>query len=128
MTAAIYAGHTGAFELYEIITVATAAAAVLGDTMGFFIGRTLGLRMLESPLAPPPPRKNALLVGEYLFLFDTAERSCSGDGGGGALRVLAAVLAGANKMPWRRFAVMNALGGFAGRAFFAVLAYSGSGT
>ena len=32
VTAAIYAGHTGAFELYEVIGVAT-AAAVLGDTI-----------------------------------------------------------------------------------------------
>src|SRR5215207_4587912 len=42
VTAAIYAGHTDAFGLPELIAIVT-AAAVLGDSMGFLIGRKLGL-------------------------------------------------------------------------------------
>jgi membrane protein DedA with SNARE-associated domain len=121
VTAAIYAGHTGAFELHEIIAVAT-AAAVLGDTMGFFIGRTLGLRVLEKLARRFPAAEKRLLVGEYLFLRHGGKIVFWGRWVA-LLRVLAAVLAGANKMPWRRFAVMNALGGLCWASFFAVAAF-----
>lgn len=39
------------------------------------------------------------------------------------LRILAALLAGANRMPWPRFAVMNAAGGLGWAATFATAAF-----
>jgi membrane protein DedA with SNARE-associated domain len=39
------------------------------------------------------------------------------------LRTLAALLAGANRMPWPRFAIMNSLGGLAWATLFAGAAY-----
>ena len=122
VTAAIYAGTTDSFALHEVIAVAT-AAAVLGDTMGFFIGRTLGIRALERLARRFPTVERRLLVGEFLFLRHGGKIVFWGRFVA-LLRVLAAVLAGANKMPWRRFAVMNALGGFCWACVFSIGAYA----
>jgi membrane protein DedA with SNARE-associated domain len=122
VTAAIYAGHTNTFSLPELIAVAT-AAAVLGDTMGYFVGKKLGLPLLERMARRFPAAEKRLLVGEYLFLRHGGKIVFWGRFIA-LLRVLAAVLAGANKMPWRRFAVMNALGGFCWASFFCGMAYA----
>jgi membrane protein DedA with SNARE-associated domain len=121
VTAAIYAGHTEAFRIPELIAIAT-AAAVLGDTMGFLIGRKLGLPLLARLARRFPGAEKRLIVGEYLFLRHGGKIVFWGRFVA-LLRVLAAVLAGANKMAWRRFAVMNALGGFCWASFFSVTAY-----
>jgi len=122
VTAAIYAGHTDAFGLPELVAVVT-AAAVLGDTMGFFIGRQLGLPLLERLARRFPGAEKRLIVGEYLFLRHGGKIVFWGRFVA-LLRVLAAVLAGANKMPWRHFAVMNALGGLCWASFFCGTAYA----
>ncbi|QIK80024.1 DedA family protein [Sphingomonas piscis] len=122
VTAAIYAGTTDGFALHEVIAVGT-AAAVLGDTMGFFIGRTLGLKAMERLARRFPSAERRLLVGEFLFLRHGGKIVFWGRFVA-LLRVLAALLAGANKMPWRRFAVMNALGGLCWATFFSVVAYA----
>lgn len=123
VAASIYAATPAAsFTLWEIIAVAT-AAAVLGDTMGFFIGRKLGLPLLERWGAKYPAVGKRVAVGEYMFLKHGGKIVFLGRWVA-LLRVLAAVLAGANKMPWRRFAVMNALGGICWATFFATLAYA----
>ena len=122
VTAAIYAGHTNTFGLSELIAIVT-AAAVLGDTMGFFIGRKLGLPLLEGLARRFPGAEKRLIVGEYLFLRHGGKIVFWGRFVA-LLRVLAAVLAGANKMAWPRFAVMNALGGFCWASFFCGTAYA----
>ena len=121
VTAAIYAGHTDAFGLPELIAIVT-AAAVLGDSMGFLIGRKLGLPLLERLARRFPGAEKRLIVGEYLFLRHGGKIVFWGRFVA-LLRVLAAVLAGANKMAWRRFAVMNALGGLCWATFFCGTAY-----
>ena len=45
ITAAIYAGATHRIGIAEVIATAT-AAAIVGDTFGYWIGRLLGLRLL----------------------------------------------------------------------------------
>ncbi|MDB5669525.1 MAG: hypothetical protein JWO25_484, partial [Alphaproteobacteria bacterium] len=45
VSAALYAGSTHRFTLESVILVAF-AAAVTGDTMGYWIGRTLGIGLL----------------------------------------------------------------------------------
>jgi len=107
--ASIYAGSHQELEIRLIIATA-AGAAILGDNVGYWIGRGLGRRL---PLSwghwiDLDPRK--LDLGEYLFLRYGGKiiflaRFVA------VLRVIAAVLAGVNRVPPWRFLVFNALGG-----------------
>src|SRR2546430_14398124 len=59
VTAAIYAGTTGRLSIFWVI-VASAAGAIVGDNIGYLIGRTGGLRLVEpvrryKPLGEGPP-------------------------------------------------------------------------
>ena len=108
VTAALYAGATGRLSIAAVV-FAAAAGAIVGDNMGFWIGRTLGYRWVvrhQSALRLTPKR---LRLGQYLF-----------DRHGGkvvflgrfvaVLRAFAALLAGLNRMRWRRFLVFNMMG------------------
>ena len=121
VAASIYAGTTGNFALWQVIGVAI-AAAVLGDSLGYFIGRKLGLPLLERWGKKHPAVGKRVRVGEYMFAKHGGKIVFFGRWIA-LLRVLAAVLAGATRMPWRRFVVMNALGGICWAIFFGGLAY-----
>ncbi len=111
IAAAIYAGTTGRLDI-ALVVAAAAAGAVLGDNVGFLIGRRLGFPALVryGPLVGiTAPR---LKLGQYLFLRHGGKVVFLGRFVA-VLRVLAAVLAGACGMGWRRFLVFNAAGGVA---------------
>jgi membrane protein DedA with SNARE-associated domain len=121
IAAALYAGSTHRFTLIEVILVAF-AAAVAGDQMGYAIGRSLGLRLLRRYGEYVHLTPNRLKVGEYLFRRHGGKIVFFGRFVA-LLRVLAALLAGANRMSWPRFVVMNALGGLCWASLFAGAAY-----
>lgn len=121
VTAALYGGATGHFQLWEVIAVA-AAAAVTGDTAGYWIGRTLGFRLLARYGRHVGISEARLKVGRHLFSRHGGKIVFFGRFVA-LLRVLAALLAGANHMPWPRFFVMNAAGGLCWAAAFATAAY-----
>ncbi|HMC92054.1 MAG TPA: DedA family protein [Allosphingosinicella sp.] len=121
VSAALYAGATGHFQLWEVIAVAF-VAAVIGDTAGYWIGRTLGFRLLARYGRHIRITEERLKIGRYLFRRHGGKIVFFGRFVA-LLRVLAALLAGANHMPWPRFFVMNAAGGLAWAASFATAAY-----
>lgn len=101
----------GRLALPVVIAIA-AAAAIVGDNVGYLIGRRGGGWLLSCPGPFAEHRARLLKRGEALFRRH----------GGLAvflgrwlpvLRVTAAWLAGTHRMPWRRFLVWNALGGIA---------------
>lgn len=109
VAAALYAGGTGHLDVNAIV-IAASIGAILGDNAGFMIGQTLGARMLERHGAKVGLHRRRLLLGHYLFrhyggLVVVLGRFTA------LLRALAAVLAGANRMPWGRFLLWNAVGG-----------------
>ncbi|MEJ0093128.1 MAG: DedA family protein [Methylocella sp.] len=121
LLAAGYAGATGRLDLQWVI-VAAAAGAIIGDNIGFWIGRTWGAKFLlryGKFIHLPEAR---LKLGQYLF-----ERH------GGKivfvgrfvafLRVLAALLAGVNKYSWRKFLFFNASGAIVWAVVMGVSAY-----
>jgi membrane protein DedA with SNARE-associated domain len=122
VAASIYASTTGNFALWQVIGTAI-AAAVIGDSMGYLIGRKLGLPLLERWGRKHPAVGKRVRVGEYMFARHGGKIVFFGRWVA-LLRVLAAVLAGATRMPWRRFVVMNALGGICWAIFFGGLAYA----
>ena len=119
LTAGVLAG-TGQLSLPLVIVFAI-AAAVTGDTLGYWLGRRGGRPVLAhgGPLASF--RRHALERGERFFERHGAKTVFLGRFGPG-VRVAAAVLAGAARMPWPRFAIYNLAGAFVWAATVASLA------
>jgi membrane protein DedA with SNARE-associated domain len=108
ITAALLA-HDGRMDIVPLIALA-AAAAILGDNVGFMIGRKLGRRVFELPGPLHRQRLAALAVGEPFFAKHGPKAVFLGRWVAG-LRIASAWLAGMNKMAWPRFLFWNALGG-----------------
>ena len=121
IAAGLYAGASRGFPLWAVIAVAFAAAAS-GDTMGYVIGRRYGYGLLKRHGRRVGITEKRLRIGEYLFLCHGGKIVFFGRFVA-LLRVLAALLAGVHRMPWPRFALMNALGGLCWASLFASAAY-----
>jgi membrane protein DedA with SNARE-associated domain len=106
----------------ELVIPIAAAAAILGDNVGFWIGRRGGRRLLELPGPLEEHRARALERGEEIFRRHGGKTVFFGRWFAG-LRIASAWLAGVNRMPWGRFVVYNALGGIAWAASVGLLSY-----
>jgi membrane protein DedA with SNARE-associated domain len=107
IAAAVYAGN-GHLNVYVVAVVAF-AAAVVGDSLGYLIGRTGGRPLI-------------LRAGKYLHLtparLDRVEKFMDSQGPKvvviarfvEGLRQFNGIVAGATEMPWRRFVLFNAIG------------------
>ena len=118
--AAIAAGR-GQLSIEAVIAVA-ALAAIVGDNIGFALGRRLGRRVLLSPGPLLRHRRRLLAVGEPFFDRHGPKAVFLGRWISG-LRITAAWLAGANRMSWPTFTFWNALGGICWAASVALAAY-----
>ncbi|HEY6257242.1 MAG TPA: DedA family protein [Xanthobacteraceae bacterium] len=121
VTAALYAGSTHQVDIVRIVAVA-AAAAIVGDNIGYLIGRSIGIRLLVRYGRYLRLDEKRLKVGQYLFLRHGGKIVFFGRFVA-LLRTLAAFLAGVNLMRWPRFLMMNALGGICWAALFGGGAY-----
>jgi len=109
LSAALYAGSTHRLTIGLVMLVA-ATAATVGGMIGYVIGRWIGLRLLVRYGKYVRLDERRLKVGQYLFLRHGGKIVFFGrfiD----PLRILAAVLAGANRMSTFYFLFMNTLGG-----------------
>jgi membrane-associated protein len=120
ITASIVASR-GRLPIEAVIAVA-AAAAIVGDNVGFALGRRVGRRVLRTPGPFHHHRLRVLDVGEPFFERHGAKAVFLGRWITG-LRITAAWLAGANGMHWPTFLAFNALGGIAWAASVGLLAY-----
>ena len=122
-TALITAGGLvagGQLALPLVILVA-ASAAIIGDTVGYWVGRRGGRAFLLREGFLATHRRHAVERADRFFeRYGIATVFCGRWIPG--LRVVAALMAGATRMPYRRFAVANALGAFAWAATVASLA------
>ena len=109
LVAAIYAGTTHQLSIPFVI-IAAAAGAILGDNVGFFIGREGGYRLLRRYGRYIRLNERKLKLGQYLFKKHGGKVVFFGRFVA-VLRALAAFLAGTNRMAWPRFLLFNALGG-----------------
>jgi membrane protein DedA with SNARE-associated domain len=122
IAAGLYAGSTHRLSVAGIVAAA-AAGAIVGDNIGYGIGRWGGFRLLRRYGHYVRLDERQLKVGRYLF-----------DRHGGKvvffgrfvsiLRTYAAFLAGTNHMRWRRFVLANAGGGILWATFWGVAAYA----
>ena len=109
VTAALYAGSTHRIGILPVVIVA-ATTAVVGDNIGYLIGRSIGLRLIMRYGRYVRLNEARLKVGQYLFLRHGGKIVFFGRFVA-FLRAFAALLAGANNMCWPHFLIMNALGG-----------------
>jgi len=121
VSAALYAGATHGIELLDIIAVA-AMAAIIGDNIGYLVGHTIGLRLLAKYGRYVRLDEGRLKIGQYLFLKHGGKIVFFGRFVA-FFRVFAAVLAGANRMTWPHFLLMNAAGGVCWAVLFGAGAY-----
>jgi membrane protein DedA with SNARE-associated domain len=111
----------GRLSLPLVIAVA-AGAAIVGDNVGYLIGRRGLRRLLDRPGRMSARRRQLLASGESFFLRHGRAAVFFGRWLPG-LRVFASWLAGANRMHWRRFVLWNALGGIAWATTVGTVAY-----
>ena len=116
-----YFAATGEFHLVLVMLIA-ATGAVVGDNIGFAIGHHYGRGIL-------------LRFGRFIFLtprrLEHMENYFASHGNKTilvarfitGLRVFAALLAGASKMPWRVFAVYNVAGAILWSVVITTLGY-----
>jgi membrane protein DedA with SNARE-associated domain len=121
IAAAIYAGKTGGLGIVEVIAAAS-IGAIVGDNIGYWIGRQFGFPILVRfghYVGLTEPR---IKVGQYLFMQHGGKIVFFGRFVA-LLRVLAALLAGVNRMSWPRFFVANAAGAILWATIFGTGAY-----
>jgi membrane protein DedA with SNARE-associated domain len=94
----------------EVVIALAAAGAIVGDNIGYVIGRKGGRWLLERPGRFHNQRLSVLQTGEPFFRRHGPKAVFFGRFILG-LRVWASWLAGATRMHWRAFVLWNALGG-----------------
>jgi len=123
-TALIAAGvlaSQGKLHIQIVIPIA-AVAAIVGDNIGYQIGRKGGRWLLERPGRFYRQRLQVLSTGEPFFERHGPKAVFFGRFVLG-LRVWASWLAGANHMRWRSFFLWNALGGVCWATGVGLVAY-----
>ena len=122
IAAAIYASN-GNLAIEGVIAVA-AAAAIIGDNIGYWIGREGGRRLLykwsvtarfADRVMPPAERFFERHGGKAVFLARFF----------GGVRVTGAWMAGMTRMTWWRFLFWNAAGGIVWAVAVSLIAYYG---
>ncbi|HEY1935984.1 MAG TPA: DedA family protein [Acetobacteraceae bacterium] len=118
IVSAIYAGSTHNMNP-ALVVVAAASGAIVGQTLAYWIGVKVGHRLLRQYGDKIGLSWRRLALGRMLFrkhgfnLVIVARFII-------VLRVITAMLAGANQMPWRKFIVANVIGSVAWASFYGI--------
>ncbi len=121
LIAAAVLASRGKLEI-ELVIALAAAAAIIGDNIGYLIGRKGGRWLLLRPGPFLERRRQVLITGEPFFERHGPKAVFFGRFILG-LRVWASWLAGATRMPWRSFFLWNALGGVIWASAIGLIAY-----
>jgi membrane protein DedA with SNARE-associated domain len=121
LIAAAVAASQGKLQIELVVPIA-ALAAIIGDNIGYQIGRKGGRWLLERPGRFRRQRQQVLITGEPFFERHGPKAVFFGRFLLG-LRVWASWLAGATHMHWRSFVLWNALGGICWATAIGLLAY-----
>jgi membrane protein DedA with SNARE-associated domain len=106
----------------ELVIPLAAAGAIVGDNLGYLIGRKGGRWLLERPGPFLRQRRQVLRTGQPFFERHGPKAVFFGRFVLG-LRVWASWLAGATHMHWRSFVLWNALGGMTWATAVGLIAY-----
>jgi membrane protein DedA with SNARE-associated domain len=122
LIAAAASGTGKMFSIWWVISAA-AAGAIVGDTLGYWIGRRGGRGLVLRLTGKYFIKREHLEKAEVFFLHHGGKavffgRSVS------YLRVLTALLAGVSRMYYPKFLLFNALGGIAWAVVFGLAGYA----
>ena len=106
----------------ELVIPIAAAGAIVGDNIGYMIGRKGGRWLLQRPGRFHYQRTQVLLTGEPFFQRHGPKAVFFGRFVLG-LRIWASWLAGATRMRWSSFVFWNALGGCVWATGIGLIAY-----
>jgi membrane protein DedA with SNARE-associated domain len=120
VAAGVFASQ-GELNIVEVIAVA-AAAAIIGDNLGYWAGRTGGRKLLERSKFLSRWMDRVLPWAEGFFHRHGAKTIFIGRFFS-VLRVTAAWMAGVSRMPWLKFLAWNAAGGICWAVLVGLVAY-----
>ena len=106
-----------------LVIAAAASGAILGDNLGFWVGREGGYRLLRRYGRYIRLEERRLKLGQYLFRQHGGKVVFFGRFVA-VLRAFAAFLAGTNRMPWGRFLAFNAAGGIVWATLYGLGGYA----
>ena len=122
VASALLAATTGQISIV-VVVLASAAGAIVGDGIGYMVGRRFGLPLIRRYGRYIRLDENRLLIGRYLF-FRYGNVVVFFGRFVAVLRMFAALLAGANSMPAGRFFFFNITGGVCWACLFGFGAYA----
>jgi membrane protein DedA with SNARE-associated domain len=123
LVAAAVLASQGHLKIWLVIVIG-AASAILGDNIGYLLGRKLGREVLVSRGPFHAQRERVITVGERYFGRHGAKTVFIGRWIAW-IRFATAWLAGINHMPVRTFFPWNAFGGITWAVFYGLLGYYG---
>lgn len=121
VAAAIYAANYADLNIYGIIAAAI-AGSIIGDNFGYMIGRRFGYPLLLRHGKKINVTEDRIKLGQYLFMNYGGKIVFVGRFIA-LLRILAAFLAGVNRMPWHTFLFANASGAILWAGVFGIGGY-----
>jgi len=122
VAAALLAATTGQISIV-VVVLASAAGAIVGDGIGYMVGRRFGLPLIRRYGRYIRLDENRLLIGRYLF-FRYGNVVVFFGRFVAVLRMFAALLAGANSMPAGPVFFFNITGGVCWACLFGFGAYA----
>jgi membrane-associated protein len=120
--AAILASQ-GKLQIWLVILIGV-ASAIIGDNLGYLLGRKLGREVLEAP-GPLQRRRVELIRAGDRFFERHGSKAVFFARWIALVRFAAAWLAGINRMPFKHFFFWNALGGITWGITFGLVGYFG---
>jgi membrane protein DedA with SNARE-associated domain len=113
----------GKLQIWLVIVIGV-ASAIVGDNIGYLLGRKVGREVLVCKGPFREHRRSAIAAGDRFFERHGAKAVFLGRWIA-LIRVAAAWLAGINEMPFPRFFFWNALGGITWGITFGLVGYFG---
>lgn len=109
----------------EVVIAVAAAGAIIGDNIGYVIGRLGGRRLLEHPKGPFARQRRGVIGVADPFFERHGPKAVFLGRWLPILRVYASWMAGASRMPWKTFVCWNAAGGICWATSIALAGYFG---
>jgi membrane protein DedA with SNARE-associated domain len=123
LVAAAVLASQGKLQIWLVILIG-AASAIVGDNIGYLLGRRLGREVLEAKGPFHTHRRKALASGDRFFARHGAWTVFLGRWIA-LIRIATAWLAGINEMPFPTFFVWNAFGGITWAITYGLVGYFG---
>ena len=121
LVAAAVLASNGHFDIVWVLVVAS-SAAIVGDNVGYWLGRVGGRRLLQRWSRVNRHAERVLPRAEEFFQRHGGKTVFIGRFVA-LLRITSAWLAGVSKMPWWRFLLWNAAGGIGWACLIGLIAY-----